>query len=429
MNASSQPASVSSIPPVPIGNADVNACTRYIARQPILNREQGTHGYELLFRSGPESFFRCDDPDADGCQAIDFSMLFGSSAVTGGQFTFVNCTRSILLRGVMTVLPRDRVVIEVPEDVLVDQKTIGACDRLHHAGYQIALDDYVPTPDTLRLIPFADIVKVDFQATDAALQAAIAADMRRRGIILLAQNVETREQFHFAQYLGFHYFQGYFFCWPESLAMQDVSCSTLAYLEVLSIAYRDFVDVDMLVQAILREPFLCNRLLRYLYSAAFGLFPIRSIRNALLLMDQSAIRKWISIAVAISLSSDRPEELIYCALVRARCCEVLAGLCGEDSGRALIVGIMSLMDAMIDRSREVVISHLPLAPDCGDALGGGANTLGNVLQVAIGCERGTWAVISRFASERGIPEEAILNVHSEACRWASVILQESRKQG
>lgn len=361
------------------------------------------------------------------CATIDFSLLFGSSALTGGHPGFINCTRNVLLNDVITLLPRDRVVIEVLENVSADEETIAACDRLRQAGYQIALDDYVPTADTMRLLPFADMVKVDFLATDVARQAAIAIDMRRRGIKLLAEKVETREQFQLALQLGYHYFQGYFFCKPQTLTMQDIPCSKLAYLHVLSIANRDFYDVDDLERAILREPSLCYRLLRYLNSAAFGLFPVRSIRHALSLLGQREIQKWVSIAVAIAISTDRPGELISSALIRARTCEALAALSGEDSSEAFMVGIMSLMDAILDRPMEVVISQLPLSAECKDALLGGVNGPGKLLRLAICCEHGAWDETSTLAIEHGLAEDKVWDIYREACRWSCEILQENNK--
>ena len=403
-----------------------DSCTRYIARQPILDREQNTHGYELLFRSGPENFFIGNDPDSASCDSIDFSLLFGTTTLTFGHFAYINCTRNILLRDVITLLPRDQAVIEVLEDVPADGETLAACDRLHRAGYQIALDDYVPSPNTERLLPFADIVKVDILACDAALQASIASDMRRRGIRLVAEKVETREQFDLARRLGYHYFQGYFFCRPETLTMQDIPCSKLAYIQVLSIANREPFDPCKLEEAILREPSLCYRLLRYLNSAALGLHPIRSIRHALSLMGQLEIRKWVSIVAVISLSSGRSVELIYSSLVRARCCEVLAAFRRDDTNAAFTVGILSLVDAILDRPMEVVTAQLPLAAACKDALGGGTNALGDLLRIAIGCERGAWEEISAFASESNLPESAILDIHRDACRWAGEILQKNQ---
>jgi EAL and modified HD-GYP domain-containing signal transduction protein len=404
------------------------ACLRYIARQPILNREQETYGYELLFRSGPDNFFQCNDPDLASCQTIDLALLTGAATLTGAYPAFINCTRNVLLRDIITVLPRDRVVIEVLEDVPADDEVIAACDHLRRAGYLIALDDYVPSSDTLRLLPYANIVKVDFLATDAARQASIAADMRRRGIRLLAEKVETREQFQFAMHLGYQYFQGYFFCKPQSLTMQDIPCSKLSHVQVLSIANREHYDVKELEQAILREPSLCYRLLRYLNSAAFGLFPVRSIRHALSLLGQREIRKWVSIVVAISLSGDRPCELISTALTRARACEAFAAASGDDSSGAFMVGIMSLMDAILDCPIEVVTAQLPLTPQCKDALGGGDNSLGKLLRLAICCERGAWDEISTIAVDKSLPEETIWELHRKACSWSSEILKENNRQ-
>jgi EAL and modified HD-GYP domain-containing signal transduction protein len=279
----------------------------------------------------------------------------------------------------------------------------------------------------MRLLPFADIVKVDFMATDAARQAAIAYDMRRRGIRLLAEKVETREHFEFAMRLGYHYFQGYFFCKPQTVMMQDIPCSELAYINVLNIANCEFYDVDLLEKAILQEPSLCYRLLRYLNSAAFGLFPVRSIRHALSLLGQREIRKWVSMVVAIFIANDRPGELILSALTRARACEALASLAGEDANAAFMVGIMSLMDALLDRPMDVVISQLPLTDECKIALRGGGNPLGQLLQLATSCERGSWEGMSNVAIELGLPEDSIWEIHREARHWSGEILRQNRE--
>jgi EAL and modified HD-GYP domain-containing signal transduction protein len=402
-------------------------CTRYVARQPILDRELKTSAYELLFRSGTESFFQSNDPDSATLHVIDLSVLFGSAALTGGLRAFINCTRNVLLQDVITLLPRDRVVIEVLEDVLADEQTLAACDRLRRAGYVIALDDYTLTPNTLRLLPFADIVKVDLLSTDAARQAAIAAEMRRRGIRLLAEKVENRAQFDYARQLGYHYFQGYFFCRPQTLTMQDIAASKPGYMHVLEIANRESYEVSEMETAILREPSLCYRLLRYLNSAAFGLFPIRSVRHALSMLGQREIQKWIAIVVAISISSDRPGELISCALTRARCCELLASLFGEDSASAFMVGMLSLMDAILDRPMELVTAQLPINSACKEALRGQKGALGALLRVAVSCERGLWEELSAAADERGVGEEAILEIYRDACRWSSEILRENER--
>jgi len=427
VSASTQPGTVvASLMPNLI-NAESKSYTRYIARQPILNREQDTHAYELLFRSGTDNFFLCDDPDAATHHTIDFSLLFGTSALTGGRPAFINCTRNILLNDIITLLPRDRAVIEVLEDVIADEEVIAACERLRRSGYLIALDDYVPTPNTMRLLPLVDMVKVDFLATSTTRQASIAADMRRRGIKLVAEKVETRDHFQLALCLGYNYFQGYFFCRPQTLTMQDIPCAKLSYIHVLNIANRDAYDVDELERAILREPSLCYRLLRYLNSAAFGLFPVRSIRHALSLLGQREIRKWVSIVVAISISRDRPAELISNALTRARSCEALASLCGADASAAFMIGIVSLMDAILDRPLDLVLAQLPLSAECKEALRGADNRLGKLLQLAVCCERGGWEELRGIAATSALSEQTIWEIHREACLWTEQVLKENHQ--
>lgn len=415
-------------PSIVLLNPGVESFKRHIARQPILDREQRTQGYELLFRSGPEDFFCSKDPDSATCQTIDVSLLLGSEALTGGLPSYINCTRNILLQEMITVLPRDRVVVEVLESVLADAETIAACARLRRAGYIIALDDYVPNTQTMRLLPYADLVKVDFLATNSARQAAVATEMRRRGIRLLAEKIETREQFDFALRLGYQYFQGYFFCKPQTLTIRDIAASKLTYVQVLNIVSREEFKVDELEKAILREPSLCYRLLRYLNSAAFGLFPVRSIRHALSLLGQREIQKWIAIVVAVSIASDRPAELISYALTRARSCEAMAAVLGEQTSAAFMTGLLSLMDAILDRPMEQVIAQLPIGKDCKDALCGVSGPLNTVLQIAVSCERGNWEQLSETAGECAISEETTWEIYRDACHWSDQILKENMKE-
>jgi EAL and modified HD-GYP domain-containing signal transduction protein len=402
----------------------VPSITRYIARQPILTREQRTYGYELLARSGPENLFLSSDADAATVSTIDFSLISVTSELTAGLPAFINCTRNTLIHDLITVLPRDRVVVEILEDVAADAETISACDRLRRNGYKIVLDDYIPRADTSRLLPFVDMVKVDFLATDAARQASIALEMRRHGIRLLAEKVETQEQFELATRLGYQFFQGYFFCRPQMLSLQDIPISQLTYLHVLSLAHRELYDVNALEQAILREPSLCYRLLRYLNSAAFGLFPVRSIRHALSLLGQREIQKWVSVVVVIAVACERPVELINSTLTRAHFCEELAPPCSLDSSEAFMAGIVSLMDAILQRSMNAVVSHLPISAACKDALRGESNGLGKLLQLAIACERGDWEEMSRLADELAVAQDVAWNAYLSACAWSATVLKE-----
>jgi EAL and modified HD-GYP domain-containing signal transduction protein len=153
------------------------------------------------------------------------------------------------------------------------------------------------------------------------------------------------------------------------------------------------------------------------------LFPIRSIRHALTLLGQREIQKWVSIVVAISVAGNRPGELISSALTRARSCEALAGIVGEDSGGAFMVGLISLMDAILDCPMEVVTSQMPLSAECKQALHGSDNGLGRLLQLAICCERGAWLEVSGIAMEAGLLEDTIWDIYRKACAWSRRILR------
>lgn len=187
---------------------------RFVARQPILNRDQQVVGYELLSRDGIENFFRSQDADAAARSTLDSTLLMGFDVLCNGQKAFINCTRELLLKDGITLLPSGHTVVEVLESVGPDDLVVAACQRLRAAGYTIALDDYVARDPRELLIPLADILKVDFERTTTAEQAALAKRYQSPRRMMLAEKVETREQFVAAREMGHVYFQGYFFRRP-----------------------------------------------------------------------------------------------------------------------------------------------------------------------------------------------------------------------
>ena len=153
-------------------NAQPGAALRFLARQPILTREEQLFGYELLFRDGPDNYFRSLDPDAASRDTLDSSTLMGLDVLCGGnRRAFVNRTREVLLKDYITLLPSNQAVVEILESVPPDDQVLAACQRLKEAGYWIALDDFAPNDPRVRLIEMADILKVDFRATSAEERA------------------------------------------------------------------------------------------------------------------------------------------------------------------------------------------------------------------------------------------------------------------
>ncbi len=391
---------------------------RYLARQPIFDVRQNVIGYELLFRGGPESLFSAVNSDRASLTTMDSSLLLGTSSLAGGKRAFINCTRELLVDGLVTLLPPDLTVLEILEDVEPDEELIRACQTLVAKGYTFALDDFAPGQLESPLLPLASIVKVDFCETSREEQTRLCAQLKRRGLTVLAEKVETQEDFSFAKGAGYTCFQGFFFCRPLMMAARDIPATHAHYLGLLQSVNTSALDIRGLEKIIRPDVSLCYRLLRYLNSAAFGLYPVRSIRHALILLGEREVRKWISLVTAAMISREKPTELIRLALVRAHFCES----CAPPTNREdyFLAGLFSLLDAMLDRPMSDLLEQLPISNECRDALLGKDNGIARTLNMAIACERGDFDG-SRL-SPGCKPTESACRHYLQATLWSDSIL-------
>jgi c-di-GMP-related signal transduction protein len=189
---------------------------KFIARQPILTRERIVFAYELLFRSGIQNSCEGTNLETASASMLDTSFLIGLRNLTAGHLAFVNCPRDFLVADYISLFPRDLVVVELLESIEPDDQVIQACRRLKQDGYLLALDDFVDTPAWAPLVALADFIKVDFRLTTQEQQRSLAKVYGSRGIRMLAEKVETREEFSQAMAMGYSLFQGYFFAGPKS---------------------------------------------------------------------------------------------------------------------------------------------------------------------------------------------------------------------
>jgi EAL and modified HD-GYP domain-containing signal transduction protein len=397
---------------------------RFIARQPILDSKQHIYGYELLFRSGANISFFDTDGETATRSTIDLSLLLGAESFSDGKPVFINCTRDSLLSGIVSTLPKNLVVLEILEDVPADEETVRECRRLKKAGYKFALDDIVSTTERLALFEVADIIKVDFLLTNLAQQQAIARRFKRRGVQMLAEKVETHEQYRSAVKMGYTLFQGYFFCRPETMEVRDLPSVHMGYMNILRQVYEPELDIPAISRAIREEPSLCYRLLRYLNSAAFGLHPVHSIEHALILLGRDKIRTWVSLVTAISLAGPRSAELIRMALVRARFCELVAEHLAVPTTDFFLTGLFSLLDAILDRPLSQIIEHIPISPPCRDALTGVPNQQRHALDLARASARGRWEELPPHCEKVECTELEVCCWQVEAQRWVRIVLAE-----
>lgn len=398
-----------------------------MARQPILDRRQNLYGYELLFRSGPENFFSHSDVDEACSRVISDSLyVFGLEKLTGGKRAFINISRRILVDGLATILPRQSAVVEILESVEPDEEVVAACRALKRAGYMIALDDFVMRPGSEQLVGLADVIKIDFVATGKPQRQALARNLVARGIKVLAEKVETREDFNEALEAGFTYFQGYFFCRPEIVSQRAIPAIKQNYLRFLQEVNRPEIDSRRLEPIIRQDVALTVKLLRYLNSVSFGLkSEITSIQQALVILGEQAMRRWASLIALTCIGHDKPAELVIISLIRGRFCELVGPL--MKSGRAgddfFLMGMLSAIDALVDHPLADLLVEMPISLEIKGALLGSQTPLGRLFAMVRAYERGEWESVSRLCAELGIDETRIPGIYSQSVEWADGVFR------
>jgi EAL and modified HD-GYP domain-containing signal transduction protein len=392
--------------------------TRFIARQPIFDCARNVEAYELLFRPTTENSFTGHDLDYASKSVLDTAMLVGVNVLSNGRSVFLNCTRESLVNGYVTLFPPASTVVEVLETVAPDAEVVDACRKLKEAGYRIALDDFVDAPRLAPLVELADILKVDFRLLTPQLRAEIARKYCHSGTRLLAEKVETPDEFSSALQLGFRLFQGYFFCKPVMLSARDISGSRATYLRLLRIANAPELDFFAIEALIKSEPALCYRFLRYLNSAAFLVrAEVKSIVQALTLLGEQDVRKWLTVSCAVLANEGKTPELVILALVRARFCELLARYTGGSASAYFILGLFSLMDAILEAPLNTVLEAVPLPTEVRTALLGGHNTLHSTGALVLAFEKGHWSDCERLARQLRLSEDTVNQAHLSAVEW------------
>ncbi len=398
----------------------------FIARQPILDAEQKVFGYELLYRSGPENFFPGIDADAASSQTIHDSLAtFGLDLLAPRKLAFVNVARRVLTEHLYSILPKQRVVLELLETVKPDAEVVEACQELKRSGYLLALDDYVEDAAYAPLIELADFIKVDFLTTSSTKRQDLMTRYGSR-LHLLAEKVETAEDFREGLRLGFEYFQGFYFCLPEMISRKKIPAFKLNYLQLIQAVSRPELDFDRLEQIIKGDVSLSVRLLRLLNSAAFGYKGrVRSVKGALTLLGEQPVKKWATMLAIGELGEDKPAELVVTCLVRARMCELLApsaSLAGH-AHDLFLVGLLSLVDALVGRPLAELVREMALSEEIQAGILDDESRLGRVRALVLAQEQGDWQQISALATQLGVPETSLPDHYRVALEWHQQVSQ------
>jgi c-di-GMP-related signal transduction protein len=405
-----------------------------IARQPILTADEMVVGYELFFRENRDQRSFTSDGDSATSAAIDTLSLVGFGVLCDGRLGFINCTHQTLLRGHFALLPPDNVVVEIQESVPADEDVIRACQRLKQGGYSIALDNFVPDDLREALIPYADFIKVDVTKISAKECASLVGRYASGTRLMLAHKVETRQHFLMAGEAGFTRFQGYFFRYPENLQVRQIPANQATYLRLLSAVSETEVDLDEVEALIKHEPSLCYRLLRYMNSPLLGLSsPALSVRDALTLLGEPESVRWIRMATTLSMGQDKSSDLVLSSLVRARFCELISSRVEHGKSDLFLMGMLSLIDAILAVPIGVVIEELCLDPDVKaqllSAKSGKKTPLSPIYDLMLAREAGDWEQVTTLGKRLNLSLSFVAETSNAAMRWAHEVTSAVRPSG
>ena len=399
----------------------------FVARQPIFDTRNEVFGYELLFRSGFQNSCPQIDPDSASAQTFTNSLMdFGLDSLTGGKRAFINFTRNLLLSECATLLPREKVVIEILESVLPDQEVLSACRHLKKMGYMLALDDYTFQEELRSYLPLIDVLKIDFAQTQPEQRQRLMGQLGGNGMRFLAEKVETKQGMEEALQLGFSYLQGYYFCRPSVVPGRSIDGLKYNYIRLLQEIHRGEVDFDRLDRLIKSDLSLTYALLKLINSAAFPFARrIESVRQSLVLLGQKNIRKWVSLVAFSEIAHDKPQELVLNSIVRAAFCESLGKALGMNgpSDDLFLMGMFSRIDAILDQPLEEALSRLPLSEEVKASLLGESNPLHQVMELVESYELADWQRFSSLADQAGLAEENVPTLYKEALEWVNRISQ------
>jgi c-di-GMP-related signal transduction protein len=407
-------------------STDTPQLARYAARQPILTMDERVFGYELLFRSGADNHFSCSDPSDATRSVIDMSSLLGLGILCDNTLAFINCTREILLSEFITLLPPENIVLEVLSSVPPDDDVMLACSQLKRAGVKIALDDYTVGDPREPLAYFADFIKVDLRQTSLT-DAGIIVAGHRAVCKMVAMKVETRQDFQLAKKAGFQLAQGYFFRRPQMVRTWTGSSNRAIHLALLNAVLKQDLDLGEIEDLVKKDATLCFRLLRYLNSPMFGFrSEICSVRQALMILGENETRRWCRLAVTIEISHDRTSDLMLAALTRARFCELLGPRMADGNVDLFLLGLLSLMDAILEIPISAVVDALSVHQDIKLALNHKECRLTPLYNLMLAVEAGEWDIVSRLCEEMHLSEPLVSGTQWKAMEWAQQVSSSDR---
>jgi len=393
----------------------------FVARQPILDQSKRVCAYELLFRDGNSGAYPEHSPEKAQYIAKHFHPL-GLDDISGGKTSFINFSSETLISRFPTKLNPDSVVVELTENPFGQTGLLEACKHIKQLGFRLAIDDPMMISAKHQILPLIDIVKVDITQTRFETVDKNLSRYRDANVQLVAEQVNTQDHFTTCVDLGFDFFQGYFFAQPEARILRHLPASKMNIVDLMGESSNSNFDIERISQIVERDAALSYLLLKFINSPTINKrHKITSLKHALNYMGEVEIKKFIALLSLTNLGDEKPLELIHMSLVRAKFFDLLSVRRGLNTNPPIgfLVGLFSLLDALLDQSIDDLLKQLPLSDDVSDALLGKNTEFNSYLSLVRAFESALWMNVIKQAKTLDMDQKQLHMIYNEAIIWGN----------
>ena len=405
----------------------------YLGRQPILDRNQALYGYEMLFRSAASGPANIDSDMAATASVIAHAAHLGLEKAIGGALGFLNVDAEVIMSDIFVFLPRERVVLEIVDSMPVTPAVLERIAELTSHGFRFALDDVASdAPDVQLLLPLIDYVKLDLRDMPYSALMRLGATFKRGNKKLIAEKVETREEYEACLGLGFDYFQGYYFAKPAVISGRKLSPSQISVMELMTLITSD-ADNIVIERAVKRDVTLALNLLRLVNTPGLGTgYRIDSLSQAVMVLGRRQLQRWLQIMLYAEPAKKRGANmtpLLMLATTRGRMLELLAQRLRPSQRNvadvAFTVGIMSLMDTLFGMPMEEIVQQIPVIDEVANALLKRTGFFGELLRLAECIERmeEDEDLVAPALRDLAISTDELVELEMAAFEWSDTVVR------
>ncbi|KAF7781970.1 hypothetical protein PRUB_b1356 [Pseudoalteromonas rubra] len=396
----------------------------FVARQAIFNRKKQVVAYELLFRDGKQNCFPNIADDAATARLImDNQLNLGTRYLTSGKKALINIGEESLNQELAHFLPSSDVILELLETIPPTKDNYERVRSLFHNNYRLALDDFTYSKDWEPFLKLVRLIKFDLVESPLDTIGPLVEQLKtRKNLKLLAEKVETEEEFVEAKKMGFTFFQGYFFAKPTMISQQDIEINYAIVMLIYAEVLKPNMNLGRISELFAQDTALAYKLLRLINS---GVFPIKnrieSLKQALVYLGNERVLKFVNLIMTAHVATNKPTELTRLSIVRSRFCELIAQQIAPGiAGMSFLAGLFSLLDAILDKPMELLVGRLPFPEMIHDALLGKSNTLYYILNVVRAYESGSWWALQEACAMLNMEDDSLPDFHASAVTWADM---------